>query len=94
MPMTSKLFVVGASVLSFTSSAVGWEPSSNGIAEVYSRIIGEFVMGIPSYIGVSKEQEDLSIQGQALFSDLEIVLVGPHVVNEKSLWSETCRISG
>jgi hypothetical protein len=28
MPMTSKLFVLGASVLSFTSSAVGWEPSS------------------------------------------------------------------
>jgi hypothetical protein len=64
MPMTSKLFVVGASVLSFTSSAVGWEPSSNGIAEVHSRIIGEVRDG--EYLRtsvVSKEQDDLSIQG-------------------------------
>jgi hypothetical protein len=33
MPMTSKLLFLALFVLSFTSSAVGWEPSSNGIAE-------------------------------------------------------------
>ena len=45
MPMTSKLLFLALFVLSFTSSAVGWEPSSNGIAEIHSCIIGEFVTG-------------------------------------------------